>query len=272
MFWRLLPYEVAPGARHMAVDEAIFEAVESGQSPPTFRLYGWHPACVSLGCHQKAEHELDLDAVSNRGWSIVKRATGGRAVLHIEELTYMAVIPLGAYPWGATVAGSHAALASALRASLLGPLSKRATGAEGERIPRPHSSRIAAPCFASSSRDEVLWEGRKWIGSAQKRGRRALLQHGAIPLTPRFRELPAVMRLGSEQKKAWEQVLEQKSTCLQEIVPLESMPAGWMDAFPEQVCKALGVEARWSFLSTEENRRAEELERTKREKTSYEKD
>jgi lipoate-protein ligase A len=92
MLWRLLDTPPAPGAWNMALDEALAESVAEGGAP-VLRFYRWSPACLSLGRNQPAAGRYDLDALARRGWEVVRRPTGGRAVLHHRELTYSVALP-----------------------------------------------------------------------------------------------------------------------------------------------------------------------------------
>src|SRR4030065_446734 len=85
--WRLIQTIPAPGAWNMAVDEAILVAAGSGAVPPTLRLYAWDPPCLSLGYAQPYA-DVDVPRLFERGWQVVRRPTGGRAILHTDELTY----------------------------------------------------------------------------------------------------------------------------------------------------------------------------------------
>src|SRR5690606_17978475 len=90
--WRLLETGWQGGATNMASDEAIMEAVAAGEQPPTLRFYGWQPACLSLGYSQPWQ-VVDWESCAARGWDVVRRPTGGRAILHVDELTYSVVGP-----------------------------------------------------------------------------------------------------------------------------------------------------------------------------------
>src|ERR1041384_4412874 len=85
--WRLLITHTARGAWNMAVDQAILEHIGRGESLPTLRLYAWEPACLSLG-HAQPFTDVDTARLQARGWELVRRPTGGRAILHTDELTY----------------------------------------------------------------------------------------------------------------------------------------------------------------------------------------
>ena len=93
--WRLVSMRAHDGATNMAIDEAIMIAVAEGRSPPTVRFYGWTPPCVSIGYAQSMRETVDLDACRAHGYTWVRRPTGGRAVLHVDELTYSITAPQG---------------------------------------------------------------------------------------------------------------------------------------------------------------------------------
>ena len=90
--WRLLITTPARGAWNMAVDESILLHIGRGESLPTLRLYAWTPACLSLGYAQPFA-DVDVNRLNERGWEVVRRATGGRAILHTDELTYSVIAP-----------------------------------------------------------------------------------------------------------------------------------------------------------------------------------
>jgi lipoate-protein ligase A len=120
--WRIINSPAADGATNMAIDESILETVRQGQSPPTLRLYTWKPACLSIGRFQRAARSVDRDALASLGYDFVRRPTGGRAVLHDDELTY-AVIANATELAGATSARAGATYGSGV---------SDADGSEGE--------------------------------------------------------------------------------------------------------------------------------------------
>ena len=85
--WRLLYTPPSNGAWNMAVDESILEHIHRGKSQPTLRLYAWEPPCLSLG-HAQSFKDVDVERLHSHGWEVVRRVTGGRAILHTDELTY----------------------------------------------------------------------------------------------------------------------------------------------------------------------------------------
>ncbi len=178
--WRLLVDPPADGAWNMAVDEVLLESVVSSRrSPATLRLYGWQPAALSLGRSQPAAGAHDPRFLRGEGIDLVRRPTGGGAVLHEHELTYAVTAALRgeSFPGGVldTYARIAAALAGALRA--IG-VDARAAGPERRRPPRPSGP----VCFEALAAHEISAGGMKLVGSAQLRRRGAFLQHGSIPI------------------------------------------------------------------------------------------
>jgi lipoate-protein ligase A len=186
----------------------------AGRGKSMFRLYGWNPWTVSLGANQK-EGDIDPHACAEKGFGIVRRPTGGRAVLHADELTYSVVMPV---PEGQTVHDIyhrvHEILVEAFRA--LGcELEFEKTQADLRRHYR--ESGMAAACFASSARYEIEWQGRKIVGSAQRRFGDTLLQHGSILLGPGHEQLAEVVAgKGERSRMVLKQFMQTHSATLSE--------------------------------------------------------
>jgi lipoyl(octanoyl) transferase len=171
--WRLLDTPPAPGAWNMAVDEALAGSVAAGGAP-VLRFYRWDPPCLSLGRHQPADG-CDRAAIARAGLDVVRRPSGGRAVLHARELTYSVAVAEGLL---GTPRETYRAVNLALVAglSLLGaPAALH--GDDGRPAPRPSST----PCFEQPVAGEVVAGGGKLVGSAQRRWDGVLLQHGSLP-------------------------------------------------------------------------------------------
>jgi lipoate-protein ligase A len=189
--WRLLLTGARPGDWNMACDSALLAAVGGGLAPATVRFYAWAPPAVSLGHHQSAPGPPAAAVLAARGVAWVRRPTGGRTVYHgpaSEELTYSVVAPIGVSPLTGGLADAyrriHTALAAGLRrlgvpVELAPRTTPRSPGSDRPAVVGP-TSRLA--CFAASVPYEITAGGRKLLGSAQRRGRRAFLQHGSLPL------------------------------------------------------------------------------------------
>lgn len=172
--WRLLLDGDGHGFWNMGVDEALLATAAAG-GPATLRLYGWRGAWLSLGYAQRATPER-VAACHAAGTGIVRRATGGRAVLHGCDLTYAVAAAEGALPEG--LRATYALLAGALVRGLadLGVSAERAAPGPGDGT--------AFDCFAVPADDELCVGGRKLMGSAQWRAGGAVLQHGSLRLRP----------------------------------------------------------------------------------------
>lgn len=172
MRWHLLHTPPLPGADNMALDEALLErARTTGEA--VGRVYGWSRPTLSLGRNQTAAGHYDLELAAELGVDIVRRPTGGRAVLHHREITYAICAPA---PEDGSLRESYAAVNRLLH-DALSRLGVRVREAEpAGRAPAPS----LAPCFELPTRDELLLDGRKLVGSAQWREEGAFLQHGSI--------------------------------------------------------------------------------------------
>jgi lipoate-protein ligase A len=175
--WRLIWSEPCDGARNMAVDEAILEEAAAGRTLPTLRLYAWIPPALSLGYAQRAA-EVDRAALARLGWDLVRRPTGGRAILHTDELTYSVAAPETNPLVQGGVLESYRRLSRGLLTGL-DLLGVKADAAGGHARAGAHG----AVCFESPSDYEITSGRRKLIGSAQARKLGGVLQHGTLPLT-----------------------------------------------------------------------------------------
>jgi lipoate-protein ligase A len=176
--FRILVDEPKEGALNMAVDEALF--LSAGESPDsaTVRLYGFDPPAVSFGYRQKPEEAIDLASCRRLGVDWVRRPTGGRALLHQHELTYSVASSTDGVFRGLGVRALYDSVSAVLRRALTGlgiALDPALPEAGPSRAPALH-----VPCLAVPGRHELTSEGRKVVASAQRRGRRAFLQHGSI--------------------------------------------------------------------------------------------
>ena len=170
MQWHFLTSPANAGDVNMAFDEALMRRASSGT--PVFRVYGWSSPTLSLGRNQRARGVYNLDAARDMGVGIVRRPTGGRALLHHREITYSAALRV------ADAAGARSAY-DLINEVLLGSLARmgvpasRASG--GQSMPPG-----LRPCFDAPSAREIVVGDRKLVGSAQFRRNGALLQHGSI--------------------------------------------------------------------------------------------
>lgn len=196
--WRLVQTPPASGPWNMAVDEAILEGVGRKESPPTLRLFAWEPPCLSLGYAQPLS-DVDQDTLTKRGWDIVRRPTGGRAILHTDELTYAVIAP----PDEPRVAGSILESYQRLAQALLNALHFMEVQAHSEeKYGIPANPDPSEPiCFEVPSNWEITLGGKKLIGSAQLRRRNGVLQHGSLPLHGDLARITQVLSYPDESSR-----------------------------------------------------------------------
>ena len=176
--WRLLHTPPASGAWNMAVDETILEATVRGDVLPTLRLFAWEPPCLSLGYAQPVA-DVDRQRLDGQGWGLVRRPTGGRAILHTDELTYSVTGPQTEPRLVGSILESYRRLSLAL----LEALRRLEVPAQSQADHLLHGEHARGPvCFEVPSNYEITVEGKKLIGSAQARRRGGVLQHGSLPL------------------------------------------------------------------------------------------
>lgn len=203
---------------NMQADRYLLEFAEKSGSL-ILRTYFWSAPAISLGCMQNADDLLDPAALRSAGAEWIHRPTGGRAVLHWNDLTYCCVFPTtAAAHFGRSIAETYSIIAGCLSSGLL--LAGIDCGMhDSDAEYRATSRNLCLPCFLSPSRNELMVEGRKLVGSAQKRTSRAVLQHGSIPLDGSFRQLGEFLSASVEEKTSLRALLERKCICAHEVVP-----------------------------------------------------
>ena len=180
MTWRLLVTEPADGATNMAVDEVLWRGRRAATSSPTLRFFAWAPPTVSLGYGQSLDQELDQAVCRALGVGLVRRPTGGSAIYHDgpeRELTYSVTATNDDLGVGTDLLASYRWIARALARGL------RELGARVEIVERRREyGPVPAFCFARTGTYELELDGRKIVGSAQRRHGKSFLQHGSILL------------------------------------------------------------------------------------------
>jgi len=256
MNWRLLITPPARGAWNMAVDESILEHIGRGESIPTLRLYAWNPPCLSLG-HAQPFSDVDVNRLKQRGWEVVRRATGGRAILHTDELTYSVIAPSNEPRVEGSVLESYNRLAQAL---LLAVKSLEIPVEMKEAVTQDGILRNNPVCFEVPSTYEITVNGKKLIGSAQARKKEGVLQHGSLPLTGDLTRICQALIFENEAKReeASKRLLERATTIESALgvgVSWEKAQQAFIHAFETQ----LGLSFEQGDLSQSESQRAEEL-------------
>ena len=234
----------------MAIDEALFRCFDPVASQPVLRLYGWQPAALSLGRFQKVGDDLDLERCAADDLAVVRRITGGGAIWHADELTYSLVCSPAQIPSASSVKDSFRVLTS----FLLGFY--RALGLQADYAvdlaPAGSSLGQRTPlCFAGKENYDILVNGRKIGGNAQRRSRQIIFQHGSIPVQNRVQQ-------GLNYLKIRPQGIDQITTCLVDegcAADYELLKQSLLQQFAAQ----LGVELQPDGLTEQEQALAERL-------------
>jgi lipoyl(octanoyl) transferase len=181
MIWKFIDSGANPAARNMSIDEELLTCAQAGEKTPVLRFYHWDPPAISLGRFQKIEEAVNTDACKRLGYDVVRRITGGRAVLHNRELTYSIVARTDDPLFPPDVHGTYKVIAAGLLAGF------RNLGLPAEIVSRSgrHADLVDnkdknPACFSSPSWYEIVVRGKKIAGSAQRRLSHAFLQHGSI--------------------------------------------------------------------------------------------
>lgn len=242
----------------MAVDEAILEAIARGDVLPTLRLYAWDPACLSLGYAQPFT-DVDTDKLAFHNWEIVRRVTGGRAILHTDELTYSVIGPQNEHLLEGSVLESYRRISQALLAALLN-LGMPAEASPQPQISGSNNNSKEPVCFEVPSNYEITIHGKKLIGSAQARKKEGILQHGTLPLFGDLTRIIQVLAFPDEKKRkeAADRLLSRATnieTTLNRVVNWEDAAEAFISGFH----KTLNISFEPANLTPIELARAEEL-------------
>jgi lipoate-protein ligase A len=230
------------GATHMARDEKLArELIADPARPFVLRIYSWRPHAVSLGFQQSID-AVDLEACAKHGVDVVRRPTGGRAVLHANELTYAVIMRSdgGIYR-------THNMIVEALLRSfdLLGARLDLTSRSSDSNIRSTYATGALtnAACFASSARHEATHNGRKVIGSAQRRFGDVVLQHGSILLTNDHLLLPELLGLSDEDRARMHALLERETASLSDIcgrpISIPEAAEALRERFVPEICELL---------------------------------
>jgi len=248
----------------MAVDEAVLEAVGKGIVPPTLRLYAWEPPCLSLGYAQPVA-DASLEELTSHGWELVRRPTGGRAILHTDELTYSVIGPNNDPHLAGGILESYSNLSRALLSALHmldipAEAQESSANPDASRIERGVENNKNPVCFEIPSNYEITANGKKLVGSAQARRKEGVLQHGSLPLCGDLTRVVQVLKFPDDrtQEDAAHRLANRAITAegvLGYPISWETAAGSFAIAFRD----TLNLDLQLSDLTTGERRRAEQL-------------
>jgi len=241
----------------MAVDEALLEGMRLESALPVVRLYAWEPPCLSLGYAQPAG-DVDQEALRQFGWDLVRRPTGGRAILHTDELTYAVIGPHSEPRLAGSVLESYQRLSQAL----LDALHRLHVPAhsQAQALVPPGSDPKGAVCFEVPSNYEITVNEKKLIGSAQARRKDGVLQHGSLPLTGDLQRITqALVFPDATARQAAAERLSDRATTVAESLGLEIAWATAAQAFTDAFQERLNIRFTIRELTEPECQRVEAL-------------
>lgn len=257
--WRLLRHGAAAGDENMAIDEAITQSIAAGLVPPTLRFYAWDPPCVSLGRNQPVAG-LDLARCAARGYDVVRRPTGGRAILHTDEMTYSIVASPEHPLMQGYVLDSYLRISHGLVAGL------RRLGIDAQEAPGTNRAGpdVSAACFEVPSAYEIVAGARKVLGSAQARRGASVLQHGSLPLVGDLTRVIDCLAFEDEAgREALRASLQGHAASVEELAGRAVAYDEAVDAMAAGMVEALGIDLIPGELTDQERAWTRDLVRDK---------
>lgn len=215
MPWKLIDYKTSTGKFNMEYDLKLIKLCNPGI--PILRFYGWHPHCISLGANQSLS-EINGVKTSQDNIDLVKRPTGGRAILHAEELTYSVIMPNSEQ-----VSGKK--LYEDISNAIVYGLKQYDEKLDKVKLENSHpdflgllKSSSGSICFASTAKSEIKFEGKKLVGSAQRKLGSTILQHGSILIGDFHKRLVKYLNVSEEERTNMEEEINSKTTEISSII------------------------------------------------------
>jgi lipoyl(octanoyl) transferase len=247
-------------AYNMAVDECLLQWHSKGDIPPIIRFYEWEPAGLSVGYFQKTNNKIDLDELKNQNIPLVRRLTGGRAVLHDQELTYSVIVSESHPSMPHSIKDAYRVISKGLLEGfeILGINASFAIP-EGKL-----ETTQSAVCFEEPSWYELVIDGKKAAGSAQTRQKGVILQHGSIPITIDNNKLYDLFIYPNEKVKARaKNAFKDKAVSIQDVTSKKVTIEDTRTAFQQGFAKGLNIDLVAYDFSEAQLQEIEELVHTK---------
>jgi len=217
--WRFLNTGARDGYQNMAIDEVLATKSVPHDKRSVFRVYQWQPYAISLGYNQNPE-DLNLEKCKQDKIDVVRRPTGGRAVLHAEEVTYSIIISKESDFFSSDVLTTYNLINKGILKGL------QLIGVKAELVERylsdtekSSSYKDKIPCFSKSAKFEIAYEGKKLVGSAQRRYENSILQHGSILVgTFHLRLADYIAALKDTRVEKFREALAEKTVSISQIL------------------------------------------------------
>lgn len=263
--WRFIDSGRQDPTFNMALDEALLYWHSENKIPPTIRFYGWNPPTLSVGYFQNIEKEINLDAVKKHGLGFVRRPTGGRGVLHDQELTYSVIVSEEHPEMPKTVTEAYRVISEGIlegfrELGLDAYFAIPRTEKEKQSLKNPRSS----VCFDAPSWYELVVEGRKVAGSAQTRQKGVILQHGSILLDLDEDKLFDLFIYKNDRlRERMQRNFKQKAVAINELAKEKITIEEASNAFKKGFEKGLNIHLEPYELTEEETEFVADLAKTK---------
>ncbi len=215
--WRFLNTGAKNGFLNMAIDEVLATKTVPKDNWSIFRVYQWQPYAISLGYNQDP-NDLDLEKCQQDHIDVVRRPTGGRAVLHAEEITYSIIVPKNSDFYSREILTTYNRINKGILEGLL-LLGVKAELVEHVVAEKKSRAKESIPCFSRSAKFEIAYEGKKLVGSAQRRYEQSILQHGSILVgTFHLRLADYIKALKGVRAERFRQALAEKTISISQIL------------------------------------------------------
>lgn len=216
--WRFLNTGSQNGFHNMAIDEVLATQSVPQDKRSVFRLYQWAPYAISLGYNQNPG-DMDLDKCKRDNIDVVRRPTGGRAVLHAEEITYSVTVPKDSDFFSPDILTTYNRISEGILCglNLFGVKADLVERLPGDETSSSYKNKI--PCFSGAAKYEIVYQNKKLVGSAQRRYEHTILQHGSILVgTFHLRIADYVAAMNDSQIKKFKQALDGKTISISQIL------------------------------------------------------
>lgn len=246
--WSILDSGSHSAAVNMAIDEALIHWHSKGQIGPTIRFYQWEQPSLSIGHFQNVAKTIDFNGIKKHSCQLVRRLTGGSAVLHDDELTYSIVVSESHPKIPRSVNQAYFVLAQ----GILQGYRNLGIDADFSLPALPHAERSSV-CFETPAIYEMIVDGKKLTGNAQTRKNGVLLQHGSIPFSFDSHMLFDLFRFPSEQIRTQKRELfSEKAISINDIIGKKHEYETVRDAFHHGFKKSLHINTKELILSNEQ--------------------
>lgn len=269
--WTYIDSGMQEPSYNMALDEKLMDWHRAGDIPPTIRFYEWEPATLSIGYFQRVDRDIDLEAVAAHKAGFVRRPTGGRAVLHDDEVTYSVIVREDHPLMPQSVTEAYRVISQGLLEGF------REMGLEAEfSIPKTEEEKSdlrnprSAVCFDAPSWYEMVVNNRKIAGSAQTRQRGIILQHGSIIRTLKENELFDMFKFPNQRvRERMQKGFKTKATPINELIsPMPSLEE-MKNIFKAGFERALQVKLEPLLLTETQKKQVKELADNKYKQDSW---